>query len=167
MISLEILKEEPKQEDFNKQHLPIAVLLEGKFTSAFKNRLTPEYYEKFGKVDIKESPPNKMLFVADGDIIKNQLHYTKGYPLPLGYDQFTGQTFGNRDFILNSINYLLDDSGLISIRSRELKLRLLDKTKIKNNKIYVQLINLALPILLIIIFGVLQSLYRKSKYAKL
>jgi len=68
-----------------------------------------------------------MIVVTDGDIIKNQFHIPQGYPLPLGFDQFTGETFGNKEFILNAMNYLTDGQGLISLRSREMKLRLLDK----------------------------------------
>jgi ABC-2 type transport system permease protein len=99
-------------------------------------------------------------------MIKNQFHFQQGYPLPLGYDQWTRQTFGNKDFILNVVNYLCDDSGLISVRSRELKLRLLDRTLISKQRIYWQLLNCLLPILLIAGFGITKYLLRKKKYER-
>jgi len=113
-----------------------------------------------------KSPPNKMIIISDGDIIRNQLHLSKGYPLPLGFDQYTRETFGNKELIMNAMNYLCDDSGLISIRSRELKLRLLDKTKIADNKLQWQLLNILLPIALLIVFGLVYSRIRKQKYKR-
>ena len=87
-------------------------------------------------------------------------------PLPLGYDRHTGQTFGNRDFIMNCINYLCDDTGLMSVRSRELRLRALDVTKARANLIGWQLINIAGPVLLIIGFGIVQSTLRRRRYSR-
>ena len=99
-------------------------------------------------------------------MIKNQFHIPDAYPLPLGYDQFTRETFGNKEFILNALNYLTDGPGLISIRSRELKLRLLDKTKINKGVIKWQLINLLIPILIVVLVGILLIWLRKRKYAR-
>ena len=98
-----------------------------------------------------------MLVVADGDIVKNQLNILnpnipKGTPLPLGFDQFTGAQYGNKDFLLNAVDYMLDDSGLIDIRSRELKIRLLDVNRIQNNKLIWQMINTLTPVILILLF---------------
>jgi len=107
-----------------------------------------------------------MIVVGDGDIIKNQFHISKGYVLPLGFDQFTRQTFGNKDFILNSINYLSDESGLISVRSRELKLRLLDSTKTNKQRLFWQLLNTIMPILLILGFGIIKNRLRKRKFSR-
>lgn len=107
-----------------------------------------------------------MIVISDGDIIKNQFHIPQGYPLPLGYDQFTRETFGNKELILNAMNYLTDDSGLISIRSRELKLRLLDRTEIDKSKLFWQLLNTLGPIILILIFGILQSYFRRKKFTR-
>lgn len=105
-----------------------------------------------------------MVVIGDGDVIKNQFHYQQGYPLPLGYDQWTRQTFGNKDFVLNVMNYLCDDSGLITVRSRELKLRLLDRTRISKQRIFWQLLNTMLPVLLIAGYGISKYLLRKKKY---
>lgn len=108
-----------------------------------------------------------MIVVSDGDVIKNQVHFSQGYPLPLGYDQYTGESFGNKDFILNALNYLTDDSGLITIRSRDLKLRLLDMTRVGNQKLFWQLLNVVLPVLLVMIFALVQGVIRRRKYTRI
>ena len=106
-----------------------------------------------------------MIIVSDGDIIKNQFHIPQGYPLPLGFDQFTGETFGNKEFVLNALNYLTDGPGLISLRSREMKLRLLDKTKINSNRTLWELVNLILPVIIVVFAGLLLIWARKRKYS--
>ena len=166
LISLAILKDEPDERLFRGPPQPVAVLLEGVFESNYHNRIPPEIRDNEEIGFLKESKPVKMIVVADGDIIKNQLHYSQGYPLPLGYDQFTGETFGNKEFILNALNYLTDDSGLITIRSRELKLRLLDMTKVNNTRLYWQLLNTLGPVLLVLLFAFLYSFLRKEKYGR-
>jgi ABC-2 type transport system permease protein len=107
-----------------------------------------------------------MILISDGDMIRNQFHIPDGYPLPLGYDQFTRETYGNKDFILNALSYLVDGPGLISSRSKEMKLRLLDKTKINNNKIFWQYFNLLFPLLLILLLAVIMIWTRKRKYSR-
>lgn len=171
MVNLGKLYNEPPESFFNKQNLSVGVLLEGEFESAFKNRLTPK--ENFGEeIKIKEKGDyTQMLVIGDGDIIKNQLsivdpNIPKGTPLPLGYDQYTGQQYGNRDLLLNAVDYMLDDSGLISIRSRELKLRLLNPQKVKTEKGFWKLINTIVPVLTIVIIGLILTFLRKRKYAK-
>ncbi len=165
-INLNILREEPGREEYNMPSQPVAVLLEGNFKSLYDNRIPPSImYSK--EIDfIGKSEPTSMIVISDGDIIKNQLHYSKGYPLPLGYDQYTGQTFGNKELILNALNYLTDGPGLISIRSRELKLRLLDMTRVNDNKLFWQLFNVLLPIVVIIALGIFIIWFRKNKYTK-
>ncbi len=170
MVNLGKLYNEPPQSYFNKQNLPVGVLLEGNFESAFKNRIAPK--ENTGEeIKIKEKGDfTQMLVIGDGDIIRNQLsvvdpNIPKGTPLPLGYDQYTGQQYGNRDLLLNAVDYMLDDSGLISIRSRELKLRLLNPQKIKTEKGFWKLLNTIVPVLLIVIMGVVLTFLRKRKYA--
>jgi len=166
LISLQILKEEPDKRLYAGPEKVIAVLLEGEFESMFTYIIPPEIVNDKNIGFREKSLPSKMIVISDGDIIRNQLHLSKGYPLPLGYDQYTRETFGNKDLIMNSLNYLCDDSGLIEIRSRELKLRLLDKTKITNNKLRWQLINILLPIILIFAFGLIYSRFRKQKYTR-
>ena len=168
MISLGIIQQQPDQRLYNKEFIPVAGKLEGTFESFFKNRLPPEIAEN-KDIDYREiSEPTKMIVMGDGDVIKNQMQLSRGNytPLPLGYDKYTGQQFGNPELILNMMNYLTDDSGLISIRSRELKLRLLDRTKVEAERTYWQLFNTLLPVLLVIAFGVIQGILRKRKYAR-
>ncbi|MDZ7847740.1 MAG: hypothetical protein U5L96_13785 [Owenweeksia sp.] len=158
IVKLQKLYEPPGQNFFTDSRVPMAVLLEGKFQSAFKNQITPSGDAGARLQLIEKSVPTQQLIVADGDIIKNQLNVLnpnipKGAPLPLGADQYTGAQYGNEDFLLNAIDYLLDDSGLIDIRSRELKIRLLDVQQVKEQKLLWQLVNTALPIALIILFG--------------
>ncbi len=166
LIDLEILRDEPDPRMYNSGAQPVAVLLEGEFTSAYLFRLPPEI-ELNKDIDFrKKSKPTRMVVIADGDIAKNQYHVTQKYPLPLGYDQFTGQTFGNKELLINIMNYLCDDSGLISIRSRELKLRLLDMTKLASQRPLWQAINVILPIILILGFGLIKSQLRRRKYTR-
>lgn len=165
-INLNILDQEPDERLYQGPGQPIAVLLEGVFESNFVNRI-PSVLQYDKSIKFKEvSRPTKMIIVSDGDVIRNQLHYKDGYPLPLGFDQYTRQTFGNKEFILNAMNYLTEGEGLISIRSRELKLRLLDMTRVNNSKLYWQLLNVLVPILAVILFGVAQAIIRKRKYSK-
>jgi len=106
-----------------------------------------------------------MIVVADGDVIRNQFG-SDGRALPLGYDRYSGQTFGNEDFILNAVNYLTDDSGIIEARSKDIRLRLLDDKRLKNDQVAVQVVNTALPVLLIFVFGAVRFTWRKKKHAK-
>ncbi len=166
LIDLEIVKKKPNERAFNRGPFPVAVLLEGTFTSTFLHRLPPEVAGDPNLAYRPSSKPTKMIVISDGDVAKNQFHYSKGYPLPLGYDQYTRQTFGNKDLVLNAINYLCDDSGLISVRSRELKLRMLDATRAANQRLFWQLLNILLPILLITGFGILKFQLRKRAFSR-
>jgi ABC-2 type transport system permease protein len=165
LIDLEILKKQPNERVFNKGPLPVAVLLEGEFASAFLFRIPPELADNPSLGYRSKSKKTKMIVIADGDIVKNQFHYSQGYALPLGYDQYTKQTFGNKDLALNAVNFLCDDSGLISVRSRELKLRMLDTNKIEKQRIFWQILNILLPILLITGLGFVKYRLRKRTYA--
>ena len=168
MISLEEIKENPDKNQFSSPNIPIAVLLEGIFESAFQNRSIHEYSEdntSFKKV----SKPNKMLVVSDGDIIRNEIRHTsKGTMImPLGMDRYTQQYFGNKDFIVNIVNYMTDQEDLIQLRTKEFELRLLDRTKIREERLKWQIINAVLPVLLIIISGIIYNYLRKRRYARL
>lgn len=165
LITLSILEQEPDERAYTGPPQTVAVLLEGEFKSNFENRIPPEIGQNRDIGFITRSEPTRMLVVSDGDMIRNQLHFQKGYPMPLGYDQYTGESFGNKDFILNSLDYLLDESGLITIRSRELKLRLLDMTRVNNQKLFWQAFNILFPVLLILIFGIIRNQLRKKKYS--
>ena len=165
-IGLDMVRFEPDQTQFNAGHQIVAVLLEGKFESVFKNRITPQLKDA-NEINFKEqSIENKMIVIADGDIAKNHVNKRTGEYLALGFDRFTRQEFGNKDFMLNVLGYLCDDSGLMSVRSKKLKIRLLDKTILKNDKFDWQLINTILPIGLILLFGLAHYFDRKKKYTK-
>jgi len=171
MVNLQTLYQEHNEAEFRQQNLPVGVLLEGKFYSTFKNRIIPKQNSGEQVKLIDQSKPTQMLVVGDGDMIRNQLNLTnpsvpRGTPLPLGYDQFTNMQYGNKDFILNTIDYMLDDSGLISIRSRELTLRLIDYNKLKADRNYWKMLNTLLPVLLVILFGILYTWLRRRKYAR-
>ena len=161
-VSLSTLAMEPNPEQFVKGDQIAAVLLEGKFTSNFKNRLSPKNDSaKF----MEEGKEAKIIIVSDGDVIKNYFSFRDSSSFPLGYDRFSQQTFGNKNFVMNCIDYLSDTKNLLEARSKEVKLRLLDKAVIKKEKLKWQLINIILPILLVIVFGLAQNYFRKRKYA--
>lgn len=166
-ISLNILRETPDPRQYSSSGLPFAVLLEGSFTSIFRNRMSPQIRNS-DKIGFLESSikPGAMIVVGDGDVIKNSYSRTTGRMSPLGYDRYTGELFGNKDFILNCVNYLCDDSGLISVRSREVKLRLLDETQVKSTRTSIQIRNVLVPILLILISGLILSFLRKRKFGR-
>lgn len=167
-ISLDILDKVPEKKLYNKQHIPVALLLEGEFESVFNNRLPPEIAEAPEMNYKSSSIPTKMIVVSDGDLIKNQYVYRDGrYSVyPLGYDRFTNTTYGNADFILNAMNYLCDEKNLLEIRSRELKIRLLDKEKVAKEKIRWQVFNLVLPVVFVLVAGIFLAIIRKRLYTK-
>ena len=144
-----------------------AVLLEGKFKSAFADRISPEIANsKVIKFKPESIVSTKMIVIGDGDIIKNKTNPEKGIYYPLGFDTYQkAKIYGNREFLLNALNYLLDDSGLITVRSREIKLRKLDAEKIIDHKTRWQIINIASPILVVLLLGMVIYFIRKKKYA--
>jgi ABC-2 type transport system permease protein len=165
-ISLSMLRYAPDQTQYNQGHQIAAVLLEGKFESIFKNRITPQI-SNANEINFKEiSGNNKMVVIADGDITKNHVNKRTNEYLALGFDRYTRQEFGNKDFMLNVVGYLCDDSGLMSVRSKKLTIRLLNKTAIKKEKFKWQLINTVLPIGLILFFGIAHYYDRKKKFTK-
>ncbi len=161
--NLKIVNEGPNPQEFNAGETPLAVLLEGKFTSAFKNRVKPFKLEDPYK-NKEDSPVVKMVIVSDGDIIKNQFQGNR--PLELGFDKMTQSFYGNKEFLLNTVNYLLDDSGLINIRTKEIAVPFLDPQKTTNERTKWQLINLLLPLGLLALFGIGFNYYRKHKYIR-
>jgi len=166
IVSLRFLYQQPDVAQFNQPYQPVAVLLEGEFTSLFQNRVPQEIAKVTGKGFVAKSPKTAMIVVSDGDVIKNQLEPgSRGStPLPLGYDRYTRQQFGNKDFILNAMNYLCDDSGLLSVRSREVKLRKLDMERVKSDHLKWQLLNTLLPVLLVLGFALVQGYLRRKRY---
>jgi ABC-2 type transport system permease protein len=168
MVSLKEAEMTPDEKLFNKSNLPVAVLLEGRFPSAFRNRITDNLVKDKSFIVKTESAETKMIVIADGDIVRNEVRRsgTTETPMTLGQDMYTGEMFGNRDFLINCLNYLVDFNGIMELRSRELKLRLLDGSAIKKERFKWQLINIAGPVLLVIIAGILYNWLRKRKYTK-
>jgi ABC-2 type transport system permease protein len=164
-LSLNILRYDPDPTLYNKGAVPVAVLLEGQFQSVFTNRIPPVIAAD-KEIDFKpQSIPNKMIVIADGDIIRNNIRKDGKAIYPLGYDRFSGETFGNKSFLLNCVDYLCDDSGLISVRSKELKLRLLNKSAVDEQKLLWQIINTCVPLLLIVTLGITLNMIRKKRFA--
>lgn len=166
VISLKEADLTPSEKDFNKPDLPVAVLLEGKFPSAFKNRIVSNLTEDKNLKIKTESKETRMIVIADADIIRNEVEKSglNISPLPLGRDKYTGQIFGNSDFLINCLNWLVDKNGLMELRSRELKLRLLNKQLIKAERIKWQTINIAGPLIIVVLAGLLFSYLRRKKY---
>lgn len=161
-INLSMVSETTSPADYpNTGGIPLAVLLEGSFHSAFENRIKAFEQTNFQST----SKPTKMIVISDGDILRNQLDKNQ-LPVELGYDQRSGNLYDNKDFLMNSVNYLLDDSGLINIRSKDLDLPLLDKEKVYANYTYIQVLTIGLPILILGVFGLLFTYFRKRNYAR-
>jgi ABC-2 type transport system permease protein len=159
IIALQSIAEEVNEVNYNEGNQLFAVLLEGEFNSAYKNRVKP-----FETLLFKEkSRENKMIIIADGDIGKNQI--LKEKPYDLSKDKWTNQQFGNKDFLLNAVDYLLDDSGLIQLRNKSLQIRMLDKQKAFRERLYWQILNLVLPLILLFSFGIVFNYLRKRKYS--
>jgi gliding-associated putative ABC transporter substrate-binding component GldG len=161
-INLNIVEEETSPNHYlNTGNIPLSVLLEGTFHSAFENRVLPFKQTSFKTA----SKANKMIVISDGDLIRNQLD--KNFqPVELGYDQRSGNLYDNKDFLMNCVNYLLDDSGLINIRSKDLDLPLLDKEKVYESYSTTQILTIGLPILILLVFGLVFTFLRKKKYSK-
>ncbi len=168
-VSTDIFAEKLDPSKFSMQHMPVAVMMEGEFTSHYKNRLMADFISNSAfKVFDKSAVPTKMIVVSDGDCARNVVTIKEGKYLtqPLGYDQATKTTFGNREFLLNCVNYLLDDSGVMALRNREVKVRMLDRAKILSERSFWSLFNVGFPVLIIAVLGIAYMLIRKRKYSK-
>lgn len=169
IVSLNSVRTEEDVQTFNKHHLPVAVLLEGKFSSLYANRISSamadslanQYHQPFLRAAEAE---NKMIVISDADIAANVVTQTEG-PLAMGTNQFTRVQYANRDFLLNCIEYLTNPSDILSTRSKTLALRLLDPARIKQEKTNWQVLNTGLPVLLILIFAFIYQFIRNKKYA--
>ena len=168
-VSLEMLYNRPDPRAFTQRNLMPAVLLEGSFESAYANRLAPK--AGVGLPQLKKSPQTAMAVFSDGDFIRNQVNLInpeipRGQPLPLGYDQYTGIQYGNDDLVLNTVDYMLDDIGLMQTRTRDVKLRLLDGEKIVAEANYWKFLNVALPELVLSLAALIFFLHRKRRYVR-
>jgi len=162
-VSVNDLRKKLSEEDFTSGSIPVGYLLEGKFTSLFKNRFLPE---GASQIDFKEeSISTSMVVIADGDIARNDINFRTGQPQPLGYDPATNYTFANRDFLMNCLAHLTNESGLIQARTKQVKIRPLDKERVKSERLKWQVINLVLPLALLVLFGIVRFYWRRRKFA--
>lgn len=155
-------RQQPDPREYNAGEKPIAVLLEGSFSSLYNNRLLPN--DPRTKSFVGKSKPTQMIVVSDGDLIVNDIDYKRNAPLPLGYDRLSGNTFANRDFALYAVDYLADSEGLITARNKQVTLRPLDKLRLKEERTQWQLLNLIGPLLLIGVVGLVWQWNRKRQY---
>lgn len=163
-VSLDVMLKEPSERQMNRSAIPLSVLLEGRFESVFKNRIAPGLLNAKEVAYRDKGRQTKMIVVSDGDIIRNG--YTPdGNLLPAGYDRYSGQQYANGRFIINAVNFLLDDAALTEARSRSLEIRLLDRKKAKEERLKWQAFNIAGPIIAMVLFGIAWAMVRKRRYA--
>jgi gliding-associated putative ABC transporter substrate-binding component GldG len=163
-VSVNELRKNVRPEDFSQGDVAVGYLLEGKFTSLYKNRLLPDGVPEQGfKAD---GVATKLIVIGDGDLARNDINPRTRQIQALGFDPFTNQTFANRDFLVNAVTYLAEDDGLIQARNKRVTIRPLDKTKVTAERTKWQVINLVVPILLLIAYGVFRAYWRKKKFAK-
>ncbi len=161
--NLQVVNEGPDPAEFNAGEIPLAVLLEGSFQSAYKNRVKPLKLSANLK-NIDDGTQTKMVVISDGDVIKNQMQGNR--PLELGFDKTTNSFYGNKEFLLNTVNYLLDDSGLINIRTRQIAVPFLDQQKTAEERSLWQILNILLPLGLLALFAFIFNFLRKRKYRR-
>ena len=169
MVTLESIKTEEDLRTFNKSFVPVAVLLEGKFTSLYANRLTAALRDTLAAYSNKPFAPtgikaSKQVVVSDADLVTNAVTQSDG-PLAMGTQQYENYAFANKEFLLNTVDYMVSKSGILETRSKDITLRLLDKQKIAAEKTRWQLINLLLPIFLVLLFGWIYQAFRRKQYA--
>lgn len=163
-ISINMLREPPDERQFSASYQPVAVLLEGEFESVFKNRVPPEIANNQEIGFREKSSPTKMIVIGDGDIIRNEVSKDRSRILPLGFDKYSKREYANRNFIMNCLHYLSDESGLIIARGKELKLRQLDLQRVDKERLRWQFINTVLPVLLMLSLAFTLFQWRKRKF---
>lgn len=164
-FSLQMISEQLDPRAFQSVPQHVGLIMEGSFPSVFAGRPLPDGISAPFTSDLK-SKPTKMIVIGDGDVFKNQVSERDHSPFPLGFDRFSQRTYGNKALLLNIVDYFTDEDNLIVLRNKEVKIRLLDKSKIKLEKARWQFINIVVPLLLLIFFAIFQHYYRKYKYAK-
>lgn len=161
-IGLQMVGERPNPNEFKSGGaIPVAVLLEGKFKSVFENRVLPFKDSEYKS----ENKSSKIIVISDGDVIKNQVD-KQGQPLELGFDKWTNKQYANKEFLLNCVNYLLDDNGLILLRNKEINLPILDKEKVYQNYNFIGLLTIGIPLFILLVLGLTLTYLRKKKYSK-
>ena len=167
IVNLSMIDAPPARTLFNKAFIPVGVLTEGIFGSVFKNRMISQLGVNPGSVILAQSKPTRMIFISDGGLMANKVSYSGGKytPQPLGYDKISKFTFGNKEFLVNAIHYLCDDSGLMELRSRSMQMRLLDKVKLREERLFWQVINVLFPVLAVLLGGILFWFIRRRRYS--
>jgi gliding-associated putative ABC transporter substrate-binding component GldG len=169
-LNFEILRYQPDPNKFDKGPQEVALLVEGKFESLYKNRVSENMRSTLAEIDadfVEQSPNTKQLFVTDGDFIKNLYNPDRNQISPMGYNKWEEKVYkGNQDFIINAIDYMVDDYGLLDSRSKEVKLRLLNTIKASEDNLFYRLLNIGLPLFLLLVFGLSFNYLRKRKYSK-
>lgn len=161
-ISFDIVARPPAPELLNKPEQPLAVLVEGSFQSVFKNRRRDDEQS----INFKEqSPQTSMIVIGDGDVIRNTVS-GRGEIFPLGFDRHTKRMFDNKKFFVNCVDYMLDESGLIEVRTKEFEIRPLNKVKVKEEETYWKTLNMVAPVVAILIFGLINGFIRRRRYVK-
>lgn len=163
-VNINDVRKNLKKEDFSLSYLPVGYLLEGGFTSLYKNRFLPADADQRSYKD--QGVSTKLIVIADGDLARNDVNPRNNQPQQLGYDPFARYTFANEELLMNAVNYLVNEDGLIAARNKEIKIRPLDKEKVRTERVKWQLINLCLPLFALLIYGVTRSVVRKQKYSK-
>ena len=166
-VSLENIKNPPARELFNQSFIPVGVLVEGEFTSVFQNRMIENLGTGISDFQAK-SKPAKMVIIADAGLIANNVNYSHQPPQiqELGYDRVSKQTFGNKEFLLNTIFYMNDEAGIMQLRDRTVQLRLLDKVKLREEKSFWQLLNVLAPMAVVLLFGMCYNIIRRYRYSR-
>jgi ABC-2 type transport system permease protein len=152
---------------YNQGPKNLAVLLEGEFNSNFINRRPTPQTLASGEYGVfkEQSKPTKMIVISDGEVIENQVDHERQLPFPLGYDRYSQHTFSNKTFIMNCIDYMVDESGLIALRAKDIPFRPLDPDRIKSERLYWQMINMAVPLAALVLFGIVFNYIRRRRFA--
>ncbi|MBS9523968.1 gliding motility-associated ABC transporter substrate-binding protein GldG [Litoribacter alkaliphilus] len=161
-VAFEDMAQEPEVERFNERHLPLAYLLEGNFTSFYKNRFLPDGANK--EEFIEEGSQGKVVVIGDSQVFKSDFDLNSREPVPLGMDPFTGSEYANRLFLQNMVSYLIEPDGIIATRTKQFQIRPLNKVKIRNQKTFWQVMNIGGPVLLICLIGLVKVYLRKKQY---
>lgn len=165
-VSLGTVMTRIPERQFKYSYVPVAVLLEGSFSSVVEYRLPTVLLQDTNFKYIDQGKPTRMIVISDGDIARNDVSYKTNTPMMLGYDKYSRQMFGNKDFLLNCVHYLVDDKGLIHLRGRKVELRLLDKKKVQASRKKWQFINFFVPLSFLLILWLLLEIFRRKKYAQ-
>jgi len=163
-VNLESLRKPPPSAQYNAGHIPLAYLLEGKFTSLYKNRFLPEGCDP--TTFFAESQPTKLLVFASGGVVLNGLDPRKKQPLPWGYDPFLQQYFAHQDFVCNMLAYMVSEEGLINLKNKNLRVRVLDQVKVVQERLWWQLVNLVIPMLFLGLLGLLWNYIHWRTYTR-